>query len=133
MDGGYYSFEIGPPSNRLQEGLPVQKYAVKVKLTATVCVRAPNAIVARSCPSRAAIGQPQVTQFEDWYKREINPHTVPASPSSQGTPAASNQSPLSNSRSPQLRRKRAGQRAVVVANSHRAVQRPARRRPAIAR
>jgi hypothetical protein len=53
MDGGYYSFEIGPPSNRLQEGLPVQKYAVKVKLTATVCVRAPNAIVARSCPSRA--------------------------------------------------------------------------------
>src|SRR5262249_23151079 len=23
----------------------------------------------KSCPSPAAIGQPQVTQFEDWYKR----------------------------------------------------------------
>jgi hypothetical protein len=22
----------------------------------------------KSCPSRAAIGQPQVTQFENWYK-----------------------------------------------------------------
>jgi hypothetical protein len=33
----------------------VQKYAVKVKLTATVCVRAPNAIVARKAAISALL------------------------------------------------------------------------------
>jgi hypothetical protein len=44
MHGGCYSYERGPR----REGLTMQEYAVKVKLTATVHVRAPDEIVART-------------------------------------------------------------------------------------
>jgi hypothetical protein len=39
--------ERGPPSNAPREGLPMREYAVKVKLTASVRVRAADEIVAR--------------------------------------------------------------------------------------
>ena len=51
MYGGCHSDENDPPSNVRGKPCPMQDFAVKVKLIAAMCVRAPNAIVAR----RAAI------------------------------------------------------------------------------
>ena len=47
MAGATHTREA-PPRNRRREGLTMQEYAVKVKLAATVRVRAPDEIVART-------------------------------------------------------------------------------------
>jgi hypothetical protein len=47
MGGGCYSCESRALLERLREGLPMPEYAVKVKLSATVRVRATDEMVAR--------------------------------------------------------------------------------------